>query len=72
MSPGERLSVLSQDHLTFDEFTAQNAVLKGHATLWNIFHAKDALYGKPDFQAPESSLMLACLRCLQLPDITSA
>jgi len=47
--PGERLSVLSQDHFAFDEFTVLNAVMKGHAQLWNIIQEKDAIYAKPDF-----------------------
>lgn len=47
--PGERLSVLSQDHFAFDEFTVLNAVLKGHSTLWEILEEKDTLYAKPDF-----------------------
>ncbi len=46
---GERLSVLSQDHFAFDEFTVLNTVLKGHTQLWNIIQEKDALYSKPDF-----------------------
>lgn len=47
--PGERLSVLSQNHFAFDEFTVLNTVLKGHSTLWKILEEKDALYAKPDF-----------------------
>jgi ATPase subunit of ABC transporter with duplicated ATPase domains len=47
--PGERLSVLSQDHFAFDEYTVLNAVLKGHSVLWNIMEEKDTLYAKPDF-----------------------
>ncbi len=46
---GERLSVLSQDHFTFDEYTVLNTVLKGHSKLWDIMQKKDALYAKPDF-----------------------
>ena len=34
LGPGERLSVLSQDHFAFDEFTVLNTVLMGHSTLW--------------------------------------
>ncbi len=47
--PGERLSVLSQDHFAFDDFTVMDAVLQGHGVLWNIMKEKDALYAKPDF-----------------------
>ncbi len=49
LGPGERLSVLSQDHFAFDEFTVLNTVMKGHALLWNIMQEKDALYAKADF-----------------------
>jgi ATPase subunit of ABC transporter with duplicated ATPase domains len=49
MGAGERLSVLSQDHFAFDEFTVLNTVLKGHSQLWAIMQEKDALYAKTDF-----------------------
>ncbi len=49
LGPGERLSVLSQDHFAFDEFTVLNTVLKGHAKLWKIMEEKERLYAKPDF-----------------------
>lgn len=49
MGPGERLSVLSQDHFAFDDMTVMDTVLTGHTTLWEIMQEKDALYAKPDF-----------------------
>ncbi|MEN8116096.1 MAG: ATP-binding cassette domain-containing protein [Bacteroidota bacterium] len=49
LGTGERLSVLSQDHFAFDEFTVLNTVMKGHNNLWDIMQKKDALYSKPDF-----------------------
>ncbi|HBJ09995.1 MAG TPA: ABC-F family ATPase [Coprobacter fastidiosus] len=49
LGPGERLSVLSQDHFAFDEFTVMDTVLMGHTVLWDIMKEKDALYSKPDF-----------------------
>ena len=49
MGPGERLSVLSQDHFAFEEQTVMNTVLTGHTILWDIMQEKDALYAKPDF-----------------------
>ena len=49
LGAGERLSVLSQDHFAFDEFTVINTVLKGHTQMWNLMQEKDALYNKPDF-----------------------
>ena len=47
--PGERLSVLSQDHFEFDECTVIETVLRGHTVLWDIMQRKDAIYAKPDF-----------------------
>jgi len=47
--PGERMSVLSQDHFAFDEFTVLDAVIKGHSELWDIMQEKNAIYAKPDF-----------------------
>ena len=49
MAPGERLSVLSQDHFAFDEFTVLDTVLMGHSHLWQVMQEKDALYAKEDF-----------------------
>jgi ATPase subunit of ABC transporter with duplicated ATPase domains len=47
--PGERLSVLRQDHFAFDDFSVMDTVLQGHSVLWSIMKEKDALYAKPDF-----------------------
>lgn len=47
--PGERMSVLEQDHFKFDEFTVMDTVLQGHTVLWDIMKEKDALYAKADF-----------------------
>ncbi len=47
--PGERLSVLKQDHFEFDESTVLNAVLQGHMDLWKVQQEKDAIYMKEDF-----------------------
>ena len=46
---GERMSVLSQDHFAYDEFTVMDTVLQGHDVLWSIMKEKDALYAKEDF-----------------------
>ena len=35
LGSGERLSVLSQDHFAFDDYTVLNTVMKGHSILWN-------------------------------------
>lgn len=47
--PGERMSVLEQDHFKFDACTVLETVLRGHTVLWDIMQEKDALYAKPDF-----------------------
>jgi ATPase subunit of ABC transporter with duplicated ATPase domains len=47
--PGERMSVLEQDHFKFDNFTVLDTVLQGHTVLWDIMKEKDALYAKPGF-----------------------
>ena len=49
LGPGERLSVLSQDHFKWDQFTVLNTVLMGHTVLWDIMNERDALYAKTDF-----------------------
>jgi ATPase subunit of ABC transporter with duplicated ATPase domains len=49
LGPGERLSVLSQDHFAFDDFTVIDTVIKGHERLWNLMIEKDEIYAKPDF-----------------------
>ena len=58
--PGERLSVLKQDHFAFDEFTVLDTVMKGHERLWSIMHEKNVLYMKPDF-SDEDGLQAAHL-----------
>lgn len=49
MNPGERLSVLSQNHNAFDAHTVLDTVLMGHKPLWGVMNEKNALYEKPDF-----------------------
>jgi ATPase subunit of ABC transporter with duplicated ATPase domains len=49
LGPGERLSVLSQDHFAFDDDSVLHAVMKGHSELWEVMQEKDALYAKPDY-----------------------
>lgn len=49
MGPGERLSVLSQDHFKYDEFTVLDTVLMGHTTMWKIMQERNELYSKADF-----------------------
>lgn len=49
LDPGERMSVLSQDHFKFDEHTVLDTVLMGHTVMWDVARQRDALYAKPDF-----------------------
>jgi ATPase subunit of ABC transporter with duplicated ATPase domains len=49
MGPGERLSVLSQDHFAFDGYSVLDTVLMGHTTLWDIMTEKDAIYARENF-----------------------
>lgn len=49
LGPGERLSVLSQDHFKWDELTVLNTVMMGHTVLWDIMQQRDVLYAKVDF-----------------------
>ena len=47
--PGERLSVLKQDHFAYDECTVLDTVLQGHTLLWQVMQEKNAIYMKEDF-----------------------
>ena len=49
LGPGERLSVLSQDHFTWDAFTVMDTVMMGHTVLWDIMKQREILYAKEDF-----------------------
>ncbi len=49
LGPGERLSVLSQDHFQYDQETVLNTVLMGHTTMWEVMQEREALYAKTDF-----------------------
>ena len=49
LGPGERLSVLSQDHFKWDAFTAMDTVMMGHTVLWDIMKQREILYAKEDF-----------------------
>ena len=49
MGPGERLSVLEQDHFKYDEYSVRDTVLMGHQPLWQNMKEREALYMKEDF-----------------------
>ena len=48
MLPGERMSVLEQDHFKYDEFTVMDTVLMGHKPMWDNMKEREALYSKPE------------------------
>ena len=48
MQPGERLSVLEQDHFKYDEFSVMDTVLMGHKPMWDNMKEREALYAKPE------------------------
>ncbi|MFN5324928.1 MAG: ABC-F family ATP-binding cassette domain-containing protein [Bacteroidota bacterium] len=56
MTPGERMSVLSQDHFAFDDFPVMQTVLMGNKKLWEVMQQKDALYAKVDFSDADGDL----------------
>ena len=49
LGPGERMSVLEQDHFKYDGYSVRDTVLMGHGPLWANIQARAALYSKPDF-----------------------
>ena len=49
MGPGERLSVLSQDHFKFDDCTVLDTVLMGHTVMWQLMQERNELYSKTEF-----------------------
>lgn len=48
LGPGERLSVLEQDHFKFDEYRVLDTVLMGHEPLWKNMKEREELYAKPE------------------------
>ncbi len=49
LGPGERLSVLCQDHFKWDPFTVMDTVMMGHTVLWDIMKQREVLYAKEEF-----------------------
>ena len=49
LGPGERLSVLDQDHFKYDAYSVLDTVIMGHAPLWANMKEREALYMKEDF-----------------------
>ncbi len=49
ITPGQRLSVLEQDHFKYDEYTVMDTVIMGNRHLYDVMKEKDAIYAKEDF-----------------------
>ena len=49
ITPGQRLSVLEQDHFKYDSFTVMDTVIMGNQHLYDVMKEKDAIYAKEDF-----------------------
>ena len=49
ITPGQRLSVLEQDHFKYDNYTVMDTVILGNPRLYEIMKEKDAIYAKEDF-----------------------
>ena len=49
ITPGQRLSVLEQDHFKYDDFPVLDTVIMGNARLYEIMKEKEAIYAKEDF-----------------------
>lgn len=49
ITPGQRLSVLEQDHFKYDEYSVMDTVITGNERLYKIMKEKDAIYAKEDF-----------------------
>ncbi|MCI9035128.1 MAG: ATP-binding cassette domain-containing protein [Lachnospiraceae bacterium] len=49
ITPGQRLSVLEQDHFKYDEYPVMDVVIMGNARLYEIMKEKDVIYAKEDF-----------------------
>ena len=56
MGPGERLSVLEQDHFKYDEFRVMDTVLMGHQPLWENMKERERLYAKPEMTEEDGNL----------------
>ena len=57
--PGERLSVLKQDHFAYDSFSVLDTIIQGNPRLYEIMQQKDALYNKEEFTEEDGELAAA-------------
>lgn len=49
ITPGQRISILEQDHFKYDEYSVLDTVIMGNARLYEIMKEKEAIYAKEDF-----------------------
>ena len=56
LGPGERLSVLEQDHFKYDEYRVMNTVLIGHQPLWENMKERERLYSKAEMTEEDGNL----------------
>ena len=49
VTPGQRISVLEQDHFKYDSQTVLDTVIQGNEHLYDVMKEKEAIYEKPDF-----------------------
>ncbi|MCI5700360.1 MAG: ATP-binding cassette domain-containing protein [Lachnospiraceae bacterium] len=62
ITPGQRLSVLEQDHFKYDEYTVLDTVIMGNKRLYEIMKEKEAIYAKADF-TDEDGIRASELEC---------
>ena len=55
MLPGERMSVLEQDHFKYDQFSVMDTVLMGHKPMWDNMKEREALYSKPEMSEEDGN-----------------
>ena len=55
LGPGERLSVLEQDHFKYDGYKVMDTVLMGHETLWQNMKEREELYAKPEMSEEDGN-----------------
>ena len=56
LGPGERLSVLEQDHFKYDEYRVMDTVLMGHQPLWENMKERERLYSKTEMTEEDGNL----------------
>ena len=53
VTPGDRITVLQQDHYAYDDYEVLKTVMMGHKRLVEIMDEKEALYTKPEMTEEE-------------------